>query len=188
MPPQKPPESPFSLRLFTLFGIPIRANFTFLIFLVWVAYMSRPYAALGVLMALALFTCVLLHELGHALVARRYGIRTSDITLYFMGGLAMLQSRPKPKAELWIALAGPAVNFVIALALLPVVFNQLGNVRLLNDAIKPTSVVELIFWANIVLGLFNLIPAFPMDGGRVLRALLTMAMPESRATAIAANV
>jgi Zn-dependent protease len=135
---------------------------------------------------LALFGCVLLHELGHALMARRFGIETTDITLYPIGGVARLQRMPRAAgAELLIALAGPAVNFAIVAAL--VGLEMLGLARFEYGSWLGGLVSYLVLM-NLVLGLFNLIPAFPMDGGRVLRALLSGWFGRSRATSIAASV
>ncbi|MHB8636904.1 MAG: site-2 protease family protein [Fimbriimonadaceae bacterium] len=185
---QRTPESRFSIRLFTAFGIPIRANFTFFLFLAYIAYISLPDALHGVLTVILLFGCVLLHELGHAMVARRYSIATSDITLYFIGGIATLKSKPKPNAEFWIALAGPAVNLLIAVALLPFVMAEPDRFAHIQDVNPHLSMLDAMFGANLLLALFNLVPAFPMDGGRVLRALLGMWLPEARATNIAASI
>ena len=185
---QQSPESPFSIRLFKAFGIPIRANFTFFLLLMYVAFVSWPNALQGVITILLLFGCVLLHELGHALVARRYNILTGDITLYFIGGIASLKSKPKPSAEFWIALAGPAVNLVIALALLPFVLVGPHKLEHVMGANFHPDLLQTMFGANLLLALFNLLPAFPMDGGRVLRALLGMWLPEGRATTIAASI
>ncbi len=132
------------------------------------------------LILVAAFGCVLLHELGHAYAARIYGIPTRDITLYPIGGVARLERMPKGSGpELVIALAGPLVNFVLAgvFTLLPRLFPIL-NVPFL----------QLMVWINLVLGGFNLIPAFPMDGGRILRALLAAPLGRLRATEIAASV
>jgi Zn-dependent protease len=129
----------------------------------------------------ALFGSILLHELGHALMARRYGIGTADITLYLFGGIARLERMPRSAGpELLIALAGPAVNFAIALAL--TAFMTASNLL----GLPPSELVEVIFKINVGLGLFNLLPVFPMDGGRVLRALLSGPLGRLRATEVAA--
>jgi Zn-dependent protease len=194
-PAEKPMPKPWSYRIATIQGIPIYLHFTFLLLLIFFAIGSfggeRPdYSAANLIFVLVLFACVVLHELGHSLVARRYGIPVSDITLYPIGGIARIEKQPTPRQELWIALAGPAVNFVIA-GLLIVYLAVIGQARTPEIA---TAVIGRHFWAlrvlsvNLILGLFNLIPAFPMDGGRVLRALLAMRMPFDRATAVAANI
>lgn len=136
----------------------------------------------GVLMVLALFGCVLLHEFGHALEARRHGIGTSGITLYPIGGVASLARIPrKPGVELLVTLAGPAVNLAIAAFLLAGLW-----------AFEPVGVVAnfaaSLMWLNLGLAIFNMLPAFPMDGGRVLRALLSGPMGRLRATEFAAGL
>jgi Zn-dependent protease len=140
----------------------------------------------SILFTLALFGCVVLHELGHALMARRFGIETIDITLYPIGGVARLHRMPRaPGAELLIALAGPAVNFAIASGLIGLRFLGLGSLdstSLLSDFLAGLLIV------NLGLGLFNLIPAFPMDGGRILRALLSGWVGRARATSVAATI
>src|SRR5262249_1957605 len=138
-----------------------------------------PSAALeGVVLIVAVFACVVLHELGHALAARRYGITTPDITLLPFGGLARLSRMPeKPSEEIVIAIAGPLFNVVIAF----LVFFALGpalETGVMGRVEDPTySLLARLFSANVLLVLFNLIPAFPMDGGRVLRALLAFWLP-----------
>lgn len=141
----------------------------------------------GMLLLSAVFGCVLLHEFGHALTARRFGIATRDITLYPIGGIARLERMPrKPGPELVIALAGPAVNVAIAAAL--------AAVLAITGSLSAASIVPFgSFWTslmviNVGLAVFNLIPAFPMDGGRVLRALLSGWLGRPRATAVAAYV
>jgi Zn-dependent protease len=139
-----------------------------------------------VLIVLAMFGCVLLHEFGHALMARRFGIETEDITLYPIGGVARLRRMPRaPGAELLITLAGPAVNFAIAAALFGL--SSLWAVPAGSGEFVADFLEELCL-INLGLGLFNLIPAFPMDGGRIFRALLTGWLGRVRATQIAASV
>jgi len=142
----------------------------------------------SVLFVSAVFGCVLLHELGHALTARRFGIETRDITLYPIGGVARLERMPRaPGAELLVALAGPAVNLLIALGLM-----SLRPLGVEGDASWSPSLfalaVDELITVNVALALFNLIPAFPMDGGRVLRALLSGWLGRAQATMIAATI
>lgn len=180
-------KSPWSFRIFTVSEIPIRIHFTFLLFLAWVALQGES----GLMWAgliLAIFGCVLLHELGHALTARKFGVQTRDITLYPIGGVAMLDGRPSARAELWIALAGPAVNVVIAAILGVVLLATEGSLPPLTLGRMTSSFPAALFVANITLAIFNMIPAFPMDGGRVLRSLLAMRMDETKATQIAAAI
>jgi stage IV sporulation protein FB len=152
-----------------------------------------------VAMCLAVFGCVLLHEFGHALMARHFGIRTRDVTLYPIGGVARLEGMSeKPYQEILIALAGPAVNVAIAILLTPVVFVGIatGVLDLTTLAVPlsggPLAVLAnfagLLWASNIMLLLFNLIPAFPMDGGRVLRALLSAHLGLLRGTELAARI
>jgi Zn-dependent protease len=141
----------------------------------------------GLLLTASVFGCVILHELGHALMARRFGIETADITLYPIGGVARLRRMPRaPGAELLIALAGPAVNVAIALGL-----QGLAFAGVMFGLITDPSLLELanvLTLVNLVLAGFNLIPAFPMDGGRVLRALLSTWLGRARATNVAATI
>lgn len=145
----------------------------------------------SVLFVLSLFVCVTLHELGHAMAARRYGISTKDITLYPIGGVARLEKMPeKPTQELAVALAGPAVNFIIALLMWPIIMqadfsaDESGTVMIIGAH----NFLPMLGMLNITLAVFNLIPAFPMDGGRVLRALLAMKPGRLKATQIAADI
>ena len=161
--------------------------------LIWIGFATwqthGPQAALeSVAYIVLIFACVTAHEFGHVLVARRYGIETSEVTLLPIGGVASLRRMPDtPMRELAVALAGPAVNLVIAVALFVVLgsapwagFEDIGNPGL--------SMTARLAAANLFLALFNLIPAFPMDGGRVLHALIAMRVGDLRATDIAANV
>lgn len=157
------PGSPVngSLKIGTLFGIPIRIHWTFLVLLYVVASLGIPW-----LLVLAIFGSVLLHELGHSLVARSYGIRVIDITFWPLGGMARMVEIPEvPKVEGLVAIAGPAVNFVLAGLGFAVLFG-LGAF----GSADPGGAVTWFIGVNLMLGTFNLVPAFPMDGGRLLRA------------------
>jgi Zn-dependent protease len=183
-----------SLKIASISGIEVRIHITFILFLAWIWFSYYQIAGVrgatqGVLFILALFTCVLLHEFGHAFAARGFGIRTPDITLLPIGGVARLDRIPeKPSQELLVAVAGPLVNVVIAAALIFVV-HEVAPLDQLDSIENPRiELLGKLATVNIMLVLFNLIPAFPMDGGRVLRALLAMAMPYSRATLIAARI
>lgn len=176
-------------------GIDVYLHWTFLLILAALvvlqvaAGIAWPTLAHSVGLLLAVFACVLLHEYGHALAARAYGIPTHDITLLPIGGVARLERIPEhPVQELWIALAGPVVNVVIALALLPFTSAAFSPETLATPRISWSGFIDELFTINLVLVSFNLIPAFPMDGGRVLRAVLAMALPYPQATAIAAGV
>jgi Zn-dependent protease/CBS domain-containing protein len=185
----------WSWKIARFWGIDIYMHATFLLIVLWVAFSYwvefHNWSAVigGVVFILALFVCVVLHEYGHALTARRFGVRTRDITLYPIGGVARLERIPdKPEEELWVALAGPAVTLAIAVGLF-VLMLALGippTIRSIN--LSSGSFIARLFAVNVLLFLFNLLPAFPMDGGRVLRALLAMRMDYLRATQIAAGV
>jgi len=184
----------WSFRLARIAGIDVRVHFTFFLLLAWFGffyYSGGGFAAmvLGLSFILLLFVCVVLHEFGHALAARAYGINTPDITLLPIGGIARLERMPdKPWQELVVALAGPAVNIVIALGLFVVLgrFFDADDVEALAEG-RGNLLVKLLF-INVVLVIFNLLPAFPMDGGRVLRALLAMKLRHGQATRVAARV
>ena len=185
----------WSWRVGEFAGIGVYIHATFLLLIGWVALShwregrSLEAAAAGVFFILALFACVVLHEYGHALAARRYGIKTRDITLYPIGGVARLERMPdEPRQEIWVALAGPAVNVVIA-AMLYVwlaLTAALEPVDRLGVASGPF--LERLMAVNLFLVVFNLLPAFPMDGGRVLRALLATRLEYTRATQVAAGI
>ncbi|TNF31719.1 MAG: site-2 protease family protein [Deltaproteobacteria bacterium] len=169
----------WSLNIGRLFGIPIKIHFSLFILLgfLLLASSSAGSGLYGVLIAVLLFGSVTAHELGHALVARRYGVDTKEIVLLPIGGAALLSRNPdEPKQELLIAIAGPVVSLVLS-----------GLAFLAWQAVALTVLADL-FFVNLVLGLFNLVPAFPMDGGRVLRAGLANWMGNMRATRVAAKL
>lgn len=174
-------------------GIDVRLHVTFLLlvaFLGWQGYEAggTDGAVTSVAFVTLLFLCVLLHEFGHALAARRYGIRTPDITLLPIGGVARLERMSDtPMQELVIAIAGPMVNVVIALVLW-LALGMPSLERALMPGIRGHGLLRDLLDVNVMLILFNLIPAFPMDGGRVLRALLAMCLNHTTATRIAARV
>ena len=174
-------------------GVYVHATFLLLIGFVGLSHWRQGQTVDAVLggvgFILALFACVVLHEFGHALMARRYGIKTRDITLYPIGGVARLERMPDdPRQELRVALAGPAVNVVLATALFAAL--QLAGLwRPLGElSVTTGSFLERLMIVNILLATFNMLPAFPMDGGRVLRALLATRMEYTRATQIAATL
>jgi len=178
-----------------LAGIEIRIHATFGIIVAWVAFsywmVGRTLlsALIGALFILALFGCVVLHELGHALMARRFGIRTRDITLWPIGGVARLERLPdRPSEELRVAIAGPLVNLVIAGLLWLVLPSETGSGTLAEGNLAHASFLQRLLVLNAFLALFNLLPAFPMDGGRILRALLATRLSHVRATELAAQV
>lgn len=193
----------WSLKLLKVKGIDIKVHLTFVLILIWAAYRwsvntgeGVQGAVFGIVATLLLFLSVTLHELGHSFQALKYGVKVRDITLMPMGGLAQMEEIPEePNKELRIALAGPLVNFGIAAlligigalldarALLPLneLYASLGNVSW-------SGLLAYLTSANLILGLFNLVPAFPMDGGRVLRALLAKKMNHAKATKIAAQI
>ena len=182
----------WSFPIGRIVGIRIDMNVTFLLVLAYlVAEQVRerqPVAPL-VAMVLLVFACVLLHELGHALMARRYGIVTREITLTGIGGVARLERMPEqPLQEILIALAGPGVNLILLVAVGFAMAMRNENWLTFAANAKAGRLVEWMFAANAVMLVFNLIPAFPMDGGRVLRGILASFLPYPRATRIAATV
>ncbi|MEZ4636457.1 MAG: site-2 protease family protein [Caldilineaceae bacterium] len=201
-----------SLRIARLWGIDIQVHWSFILILVYGAFIysgtaSDPLvgAIYGIAVILLLFLCVSLHELGHALTAKYFHVNVPYITLLPIGGVAQLERMPRrPWHEFLIAIAGPAVNFVLALLLLPVAIlftgmaMRSGELRNVTDAfgwvlmrMQEPGFGNLILYltmTNVLLGVFNLLPAFPMDGGRVLRALLALTMPYVRATRVAVLV
>nr|MCU0493053.1 site-2 protease family protein [Chloroflexaceae bacterium] len=188
----------WSFRLVRVAGIDIKIHFTFFLVLLLALPWGSQYGVQGVLfgvtLILLLFVCVTLHELGHSLAARFFGIPVREIVLLPLGGAALLSRNPsKPLHELVIALAGPLVNVVIAIILALVTGASLlaGGIdgrALLEGGATGLSFTTLLLWllqANILLALFNMLPAFPLDGGRVLRAVLALFMNYQRATRIA---
>ena len=182
-----------SIRVATVKGIGIFTHWTFLVMLagLFAFYIYQGLSVVAALTGVALITtvfgCVVLHELGHAFMARHYGIPTLDITMYPIGGVARLTRMPsKPKEEFMIAIAGPAVNVAIAVVLF-VVNEIIGtNVSLFEAMNTQANVLGLLMWINLGLVVFNMMPAFPMDGGRVFRAALATQMEYRVATHIAA--
>ncbi|MDB6152272.1 MAG: site-2 protease family protein [Chthoniobacteraceae bacterium] len=183
----------WSFHIVRVGGIEVKVHVTFLLFLGWIAYMYGRVGGLaaafeGVLFVSLIFLCVLFHEFGHAFAARRYGIRTPEITLLPIGGVARLERMPeKPLEEIVVAIAGPAVNVAIAALLWAFItvtggFAESGFTHAALDL--PTKLLGINLWLVI----FNMIPAFPMDGGRVLRALLALRTDYLRATHMAAGV
>jgi len=183
----------WSFPIGTVKGTVVRIHLTFLLLLAWIgtAYYAQggwPAAIGGVTFICLLFLCVLLHEFGHVFAARRYGVRTPDITLLPIGGLARLERIPeKPSQEIVVALAGPAVNLVIAAVLL-LALGGWPDTRAMELQTPGADILTQLAVANVFLLVFNLIPAFPMDGGRVLRALLALRMGYARGTQRAATI
>ena len=179
-----------SVGVFTIFGVPIRLHFTFLLllaFLLFIGIGERQSGASTAIYILALFGSILLHELGHALVASRFGIRTVEIVMFPIGGVSRPERPPKAREELWIALAGPSVNLLIAAGIALWAWQQQRLVPF-SELLEPTdaNLAQRIGAGNLMLALFNILPAYPMDGGRVLRSLLARWRPEDEATRISA--
>jgi Zn-dependent protease len=188
----------WSWRLLTIFGIDIKVHATFVLALLWGGFLwsngGWAGALYGVFLTLVLFVIVVMHELGHSLVAQRYGIPVYDIVLLPIGGVARLSHMPEaPVQELVVALAGPAVNLVLMLLTGPLLLGGMALNAMTTGQLGLPSLtvpgllnfVTFLFMVNVSLFLFNMLPAFPMDGGRVLRALLAMKLPYVRATRLA---
>lgn len=179
-----------SIKLFEIFGIAVNIHITFLLlpllFLIYGGFKSM-------VLVLIVFACVTLHELTHSLTAKKFGIKVKDITLLPIGGVASMDKMPEnPKQEFVISIAGPLTNIVIAAILYFIFYNAAWMPRgvLVNPTMGNTwlHTIALVPWINIVLALFNLLPAFPMDGGRLLRSILATKMDYRRATKIAVNI
>lgn len=189
-----------SLRIARIAGIGVFIHWTFVLIIAWVLFVSyrsghsAAQAVQDVIFVLSIFVCVVLHELGHAMAARSFGIGTKDITLLPIGGIARLERMPtEPAQELVIALAGPAVNVVIAAGCLAALFVTGGMEapevpQSAEEALASIGYLHKLMFVNIFLVVFNMLPAFPMDGGRVLRAVLAFGMSYVRATRVAASV
>lgn len=193
-----------SIRLFSVRGIDIRMHITFPLILVWAAIQfgllanqGLRGAVFGIIVTLLLFTIVVLHELGHSAAARYYGVSVKQIVLLPIGGVAQLARIPEqPLQEFVIAIAGPLVNFGLAIVLTLAALLFGNGLNLINMSVTLSgiasaslaSVFGYVFISNLFLGLFNLLPAFPMDGGRVLRALLATRLSYPRATSIAVTI
>src|SRR5690349_18387642 len=183
----------WSLNIGSIAGTAIRIHFTFLLFLVWIfvanwASGGPPAAWQGLIFILLLFACVLAHEFGHILTARAFGVPTPDVTLLPIGGVARLARIPEePRQEFLIAIAGPLVNVAIAVVLL-LLGAHLDPRDLVAMESSRISLIDRLAEVNLFLAVFNMIPAFPMDGGRVLRALLAIKLGHVRATEIAATI
>ena len=188
-------RSKWSWRIGTFSGIGVYVHATFLLLIGFVGFQhyaasqSMVAAMSGIVFVLALFLCVVLHEFGHALMARKFSIGTRDITLLPIGGVARLERMPdKPIQELWVALAGPAVNVAIALLLGAWLLMSSTFVPLSELTLTGGPFLERLMVVNVFLVLFNMLPAFPMDGGRVVRALLALRLEYVRATRYAARL
>jgi len=182
----------WSFSIGRLFGSDLRVHATFFLLILWIGAAAwvqggAPAAIDNIVFILAVFLCVVAHEFGHALMARRYGIATPDITLLPIGGLARLERMPeRPSQEIAVAVAGPAVNVVIWVGLV-LLGAETDMARLLEVENTAAGFLGRLAAVNLFLVAFNMIPAFPMDGGRVLRALLAMRMGRARATRMAAG-
>lgn len=194
-PSRDAPAFVWSRKVITVAGIDVYVHGTFLLLIAFVAFgdlvagKGIAAAVRGTLLILAVFATVVLHEFGHALTARRFGIRTKDITLLPIGGIARLERMPdKPREQLLVSVAGPAVNVAIALALFGVLHLVGGPVAFESIRHVGGSILTQLMWVNVSLAVFNLLPGYPMDGGRILRALFAMRMAPERATQMAARI
>jgi Zn-dependent protease/CBS domain-containing protein len=192
--PTDRPRSWWTWNLGTIAGIAVRAHVTLILLLAWIAlsYIVRgaglAASAIGLALVVAVFAIIVIHELGHALVARHFGIKTRDIMLLPIGGIASLERMPeRPSQELAVALVGPAINLVLAGLIWAGIALTGGTTNLLEVTTIGGAIATQLMWINVGLALFNLVPAFPMDGGRALRALLAMKLGHERATDIAAT-
>ncbi|MDE0141399.1 MAG: site-2 protease family protein [Caldilineaceae bacterium] len=195
-----------SLKIARIWGVDIQIHWSFILILFYGAFLFGRNASnlaagaiYGVVVILLLFVCVVLHEFGHAIMAKYFGVNVPHITLLPIGGVAQLERMPrKPMQEFLIAIAGPAVNFALAAVLLPAALlvvsmsMRTGTMWALISALTRTAqsmsvggLLLTLAGTNLLLGIFNLLPAFPMDGGRILRALLALRLQYVPATRIA---
>ena len=188
-----------TFKIAKLFGIPVMLHWSFLLLVPFGVYYSQALELTGQevqwwsLLSVSVVTCILFHEIGHALIAKRYGVETQDIILFPIGGMARLNRLPdKPVQELLVALAGPMMNVLIAALLFPFFWFLTRPYLVLHDIPSPENIddnfflfLPLLLFLNLLLAVFNLIPAFPMDGGRILRALLSIKWGRVKATKVA---
>jgi len=184
----------WSISIGSIAGTAVRIHITFLLLLIWIfaagwASGGLPDAWYNLVFVILLFACVLAHEFGHIFTARAFGVATPDVTLLPSGGVSRLERIPeKPSEELLIAIAGPLVNVAIAVVLIAVAPTHLSAQHLAAMESTSVSMIDRLAEVNLFIALFNMIPAFPMDGGRVLRALLAIRMGHLRATEVAATI
>ncbi len=184
----------WSFQIGKLFGIPLRVHLTFLLLLLLIGFSSGDRfgggGLVGVLFVLVLFACVVIHELAHSLMARRYAIPTKEILLLPIGGVSMMERMPDdPRQELNVAVAGPLASVAVAIILGAIAYSLYGADALLRPMQQDLGhFLGRVAWVNVMLAAFDLLPAFPADGGRVLRALLALRMDYARATQIAATI
>ncbi len=184
----------WSFPVGTLFGIPVRVHYTFVLLLIFIWYvesaMLGPRAGVqAVLFWILIFVCVLLHEFGHSLVAKSYGLTIVSIVLLPIGGVSQIMEIPRePRKEVAITVAGPVVNFLISGFILIVGEMFDPSLQFSRISLEGGSLLVNMFWANVMLGLFNIVPAYPMDGGRILRGIIAMKKEYLEATRLAADV
>lgn len=184
----------WSLPVGRFFGIPIKVHFTFLLLLAFIWYVETSVkgadaALYSLIFWTLIFACVLFHEFGHSLVAQSYGLTVSSIVLLPIGGVSQIAEIPRdPIKEVAITIAGPIVNFLIAGVLLFAGKILKPSLEFTEISLQSGSMVVDLFWANVMLGLFNIVPAYPMDGGRILRGIIAMKKEYVEATKLAADV
>lgn len=175
-----------SIRLLSVYGISIELHWSFVFLPIMFGYL---YGIKGIFVILFVFSCVLLHELTHSLKARQYGVQVGRITLFPIGGVAYMGILPRrPREEFFTSIAGPLFNFALAGLLFFPLHYFLGHTLFFPGIRSWPQTFAYCFWINIILGAFNLLPAFPMDGGRILRALLAQRIGFIRATRIAVRL